>query len=253
MASRGARGRRRILLLGAAVVLSAATLTSCTARTEVNVTVRAVDAADVVIAAEFTAEAAAVLHAQPDTLAELTATFAERTGSEPEVTSSPTLVRVTAPVDYAHLTQAGGITGVGEVRLAAAGEDVQASVELRDAPDLREAVVAATASQPDAGAVSATMAQGTQLVLTLTFPGGLVGSPQLVGVSSSAMSVDGTSVTVVRSLDAAVAGAVVVTGDPQAPPPWLWIGGGSLAAVVACAAVVAYRRDQADPATARRN
>lgn len=239
--TRSARGA--LALAGVALVA----LGGCTARTEVALTVRAADAADVVISASFTGEAAQVMHSQPEILEELVATFEDRTGATPAVSSDSELVHVEAKVDYAHLTQSGSITGVGEVRLASSGQDVQASVELRDAPDLATAIQSATASQPDAGAVYATMAQGTQLAVSVTFPGGITGQPQLIGVSASALEVTGTTATVVRSLDDAASGAVVVVGDPNAPLPWLWIGAGGVLIVVGTAAAIAYRKDQSDP------
>lgn len=245
------RGRWRAGVALAA--LGGAVLTGCTARTEVDVTVRSAQSADVVISAQFTDEAAGVLHSQPDVLKELVATFTDRTGTEPKVTNKEDLVEVSATVDYDHLTASGAITGVGQVALAEVSEgEVRASVELRDAPDLVAAVTAATATQPDAGAVYETMAKGTSLVLRVTFPGGLSGEPQLVGVAASAMNVDGGTVTVVRTLSEAGQGAVVVAGDPNDPLPWLWFGVGGAVLVLGTIAVVAHRRDQADPQTARR-
>lgn len=239
----------RSLALAAVAVLA---VTGCTARTSVDLTVRSAQSADVVVSADFTDEAAAVLHEQPAILDELIETFRSRTGAAPQVTSSAERVRVRADVAYEDLADAGTVTGIGEIRLTGSERDVQAAVELRDAPDLSEAVRAATETQPDAGAVFATMAKGTQLVVTITFPGGLDGEPQLVGIPAASAESSRTAVTIIRSLADAGPGAVVVKGDPTTPPPWAWIGGGSLIVLLGVAVFIAHRRDTADPRTAGR-
>lgn len=229
--------------LAAAALL---TLTACTARTDVDLTVRSAQSADVTISATFTDEAAEVLAADDSAMDELLATFEARTGRPPQVERTKEKVSVSAEVDYDHLRESGAVTGVSAVRLAPKGEDVQASVELRDTPDLLAALTSATATQPDAAAVASTMARSTHLVVSVTFPGGVHGDPAVVGVSSDAVSVDGGTVTVVRTADAATAGAVVVTGNPRTPTNWAWVAIGGAVVAVAAAAAVAARRDQAD-------
>lgn len=230
----------------------AALLVGCTAQVGVDLTITGAQAARVVVAAEFTDEAAAVLDRDEATLEELTGAFTDRTGTAPRVSSTPDRVRVWSDVDYEALADSAGITGVGQVRLSGQDRQVQAAVELVDAPQLREAVQAAVAGEVDGEAVWDTMARGTQLVVTVHFPGGLNGDPQVIGVSSDAVSVDGGTVRVVRTLSDPVTGAVVVTGDPQAPPPWGWVVAAGGVVLIVGGAVWARRRDQADPLTGRR-
>jgi hypothetical protein len=231
---------------GAVVALAAALATGgCTGRAQVDVTVTSAATADVVMAVELTGDAAMVTNGDPAILDELVATVASRTGTTPQVDSSPDLVRVSAPVAYAELTASAAVTGVSQITLTPDGDRVRARVSLTGAPDLLAAVQAATAGEPDADALAATLARSTLLVLTVRFPGG-VSDWSVTGSGGDAAHLEGDTVTVSRVAADAGAGLVDVTGDPRRPVNVTLLVVGSFAVLVAGAGMWARRRDMAD-------
>lgn len=236
----------RLRVLGA-VVLTALAVAGCGVRTVVDVTARTGGDAAVTVAVEFTGEVADLLQQQPDLLAELTATVQSRTETTPHVRTDQGAVHVVADVPVDVLTQSGAVTGVSQVEVTEHGDLTQVAVELRDVPELLTAIEQATANQPDAGAVAATMADTTELVVQVTFPGKLSEPPATVGIRNDQLNVDERTVTVTRTASQAATGAVLVVGNPVAPFNWTWVVLGGAAAAAAGAVVWAVRRDRDGP------
>lgn len=231
----------------AAAVLTILALAGCTARTSVHVTVRSAQTAEVVLAVELTGEAAQVVSADAQALEELVGTVESRTGTSADVDTSEDRVRVSATTGYDELANSADVTGVAGLRLAPEGDRVRAELALSDAPELLAALAAATAGQPDADALAATLARSTLLEVTVRFPGGIAQGWQAVGLDDEAVTVDGDTLTVVRAADQAGQGTVVVTGDPSEQVNLTLVAIAGVVVLVAIAAAWARRKDAADP------
>lgn len=228
------RGRTHPGRAAAAVVaaLAALLLTGCTATVTTDFEVTSATAATVHVGAVFTDEAADMLAANASARAELVGVFTDRTGTSPEVVAGAHRLELRSTVSYDQLARSGALLGVSSAKLSGADSDVTLTLQLAKPTALADAVQSATKTQPDSAALAETMLRTTTVTVNVTFPGGVA------HVSDPSATVDGDTVTLSRTVAAAQAGTLEVTGDPH-PARWPYYGGG--AALVAVAALT-WRR-----------
>jgi len=215
-------------LAAAAAGLVVLALSGCHAKVQTSVHVTGPTTADITVAAVFSDEAAAAITGHPDTRAQLEKVFTDRTGTAPQYTTSGGTVTVSEKLTYQQLTAAKSLTGVSAAALSGSGDHVQVSLTLAAPTAVADAVRAATKAQPDAAALAATMLEQTDVVITVSFDG---------GISSVTGPHDGDghghSVSYTRRADSTQDGTLVVVGNPHASHT------GVYAAIVATFAVLA--------------
>jgi hypothetical protein len=152
----------------------------------------------------------------PELTAQLEETIVARTGERPRVVRDGGKLRLEVPVNYGQLVELAPLTGVADVRLELLGEDLGVlHIELVEPDELRAAIAAAAATQPDAAALAATLLRFSEVGATVRFAGGVIQirTPELEVVPS----VEQDTVRVVQPLDRYIPGPVTVAGSLRAP------------------------------------
>lgn len=202
----------RRLALAALTAATALTLAGCTAQVRTEFDVTSANAASVAATVSFTGEAAGVLAKDPSMRAELAGAFQDRTGATPKISVDEEEVVFSQQLRYSDLATAGDVLGVSSASLTGDSGRATLRVQLSQPRALEAAVREATAKEPDAGPLAETMLRSTDLVVAVTFAGGID------SVSGPSAVRDGKEVTVTRPALGAKAGELVVVGDPT----WNW-------------------------------
>jgi hypothetical protein len=152
----------------------------------------------------------------PELTGLLEETIVARTGQRPRVSGDGGTLRFEVPVTYAQLAELAPLTGVADVRLELLGGDLGVlHIELVEPYELRAALEAAAATQPDAAALTATLLRFSEVGATVRFVGGVIQirTPEIEVVPS----VERDTVRVVQPLDRYISGPLTVAGSLRAP------------------------------------
>lgn len=206
------------------LVVSVFVATGCQSSLTTEITVME-DGAEVVASLSFQGDVAKVLQKDQvlreqleDKLAELVDDFS---------VESPGGLYILNP-SQTELQAASSITGIGPIVIARSGSVATVTVQTVDPVQLREAILAAVGSQPDAQALQQTMLSNTFLEVRITFPGNVV--------EYNGGVVEGRSVRYKDSIESWAAGTLVARGgtDESIDPMWM------IVAALAGVGVVVY-------------
>ena len=222
----GRRGILRNRMYG--LVVSVFVLAGCQSSLTTEITVES-DGAGVVAELAFQGDVVNVLQKDPALREQLETKIAELV--EDFSVKSPGELYVMRP-SQGELQAAGGITGIGSIAVSRDGSIATVSVQTVDPAQLREAILASVAGQPDAQSLQQTMLTNTFLEVRITFPGSVI--------ESNGGVIEGRTVRYRDSVDAWAEGTLVARGEGKTS------GNERLVILVAVAGVilaaVAWRR-----------
>ena len=210
------------------LVVSVFVLAGCQSSLTTEITVES-DGAGVVAELAFHGDVVNVLQKDPTLREQLETKIAELV--EDFSVKSPGELYVLRP-SQGELQAAGGITGVGSIAVAREGSIATVSVQTVDPAQLREAILASVAGQPDAQSLQQTMLANTFLEVRITFPGSVI--------EANGDVIEGRTVRYRDSVGAWAEGTLVARGEGKTS------GNERLVILVAVAGVilaaVAWRR-----------
>lgn len=216
------------LLTAAAVLLS-----GCEAGVATRVDVESATESKIVATIRFTDEAAEQLVENEKLDAQLQDLIQNRVGREPERSGDEEELTYQVGLTYEEMLSAQDVLGIQGAAIEGETEDdVTLTLQLAPPVGLNEAIVQATATQPDAQALAETMLKTTTVAVVVGFEGGVTGVEGPYEVKR-----EESSVSVTQSLATFQTGTLVVSGDPQKSflatyGLGLGIGGGLLALLI---------------------
>ena len=191
------------------ILLALLALTGCDGEARTTVDVSGPGSASVAVSLSLVGEArAAVLN--DSALDQRLLTFvAERSGGVTDRSDEDGVLDYSAVITKRELP--GTLTGVSAIAAGGSDDALVSTIRLVEPTDLRAAIEAATAGQPDSGAMSLAWQKSMKLTLVVDLPGDV---ESVKGIDSSFLTVDGSRVTVSSSMETWPTGDLIVTSGP---------------------------------------